>query len=723
VIKKCPKCGSKKISGEQVCPDCGYQIEETDQHTNEEKKNDIQSSMDSSEDFFPETELNDPIEWSELTDLPLESVMELFKEDTIPEENNLLQTVDNVSNKKGNSINLDEDKLEPSVNEEEPENEIKIEQQKRVAELKEFVDHEKENSILSAYIKAHREDTTEEHAEELMRMIKEELATKNKENSSEQLQKKAEDKSNLVQEDTSISKVLDDALKPVENVSAEKNEEEKNSDKKVAEENEKNKNAETQKQSQELANEKKENINRKETLPLETITKETATFSKTDNQQTSSKKSNVEKTFIEEDNEERLKNTDSINENSAKEEVAKDELATSITNKAENPSLTEPTESMKESEPSQKKKKKGPYLALVALLLLGVGGWTYYDHQQNVQAQIAAQEEEQKQKISNLQQTLAEFYTDSSRQFIRTSMINQDLTKLKISLNEVKEEKEYNQLEKTYEDIQSKIKAIKHVNELFTSSVIEDDHLVNDPKLKEDKEVQLLTTDNTAFGQLVQQAQEKAEEQYKQLQTAKEKVKVIYNNDKVIENATRDQYKEAKVAVDQVKNEELIVSLKDQLQKVDEILTAKEKEAAKRAEEAKKAEEAKRVEEAQQTAQASQQEATTTTTTITSTTTNSANQPIMSTRQSDVSDTTNAAWNWASGVQESVIATCIQRGYIVEGGYRLEKARIENGEGYYNLYATSTKSALMNGIGESALPFYIVTINCKTGWFGGNGSR
>ncbi|WP_333558591.1 cell division site-positioning protein MapZ family protein, partial [Enterococcus faecium] len=23
----------------------------------------------------------------------------------------------------------------------------------------------------------------------------------------------------------------------------------------------------------------------------------------------------------------------------------------------------------------------------------------------------------------------------------------------------------------------------------------------------------------------------------------------------------------------------------------------------------------------------------------------------------------------------------------------------------------------------SALPFYIVTINCKTGWFGGNGSN
>ncbi len=33
---------------------------------------------------------------------------------------------------------------------------------RRVAELKEIVDNEEENSILSAYIKAHREDTKEE---------------------------------------------------------------------------------------------------------------------------------------------------------------------------------------------------------------------------------------------------------------------------------------------------------------------------------------------------------------------------------------------------------------------------------------------------------------------------------------------------------------------------------------------------------------------------------
>ena len=67
VIKKCPTCGSKKIKGKLICPDCGYQIKEQDQHTNEEKNN-SQLPIDSSEEHFPDTELNDPIEWSELTE-------------------------------------------------------------------------------------------------------------------------------------------------------------------------------------------------------------------------------------------------------------------------------------------------------------------------------------------------------------------------------------------------------------------------------------------------------------------------------------------------------------------------------------------------------------------------------------------------------------------------------------------------------------------------------
>lgn len=102
--------------------------------------------------------------------------------------------------------------------------------------------------------------------------------------------------------------------------------------------------------------------------------------------------------------------------------------------------------------------------------------------------------------------------------------------------------------------------------------------------------------------------------------------------------------------------------------------------------------------------------------------TNSANQPILTTNAADVADSSNPAWTWSSGVLDQVIATCIERGYIVEGGYKLERVRIENGEGYYNLYATTNQAPLTANYKAKDLPLYLVTINCKTGYFRGNGN-
>ena len=387
----------------------------------------------------------------------------------------------------------------------------------------------------------------------------------------------------------------------------------------------------------------------------------------------------------------------------------------------------------KDLDKTQKKKsKKVPYLALAAVLLLGGGGWAYYDHHQKVEAEVAAEAKRQ-QQMEELHEKLAAFYTDDHHQFIRADMIHQDLSKLKNDLSSLKNEKGYSELETTYQDIQSKIRDIQKVNEWFIAPAIVDDHLADDIKLKADKEIQAIETDNTDFGKLIQQAQTEAKNQYAELQTAKEKTAIVFKDGKVVDSATRDQYKTAKEAVEKVKNTDLSAQLNEQLQQVDKMLTDKEKkeeEEKKKAEEAKKAaeEQAKQAAQAAAAAQAAQQAAVAQAAqqeaaSSTPSSSNSANQPIKSARASDIADASNPAWTWAPGVQSKVIATCIQRGYIVEGGYRLEKARIENGEGYYNLYATSTKSALMKGIGESALPFYIVTINCKTGWFGGNGSN
>ena len=76
--------------------------------------------------------------------------------------------------------------------------------------------------------------------------------------------------------------------------------------------------------------------------------------------------------------------------------------------------------------------------------------------------------------------------------------------------------------------------------------------------------------------------------------------------------------------------------------------------------------------------------------------------------QSAVDDSNNPAWTFADGVLEQILATSRARGYITGNQYILERVNIVNGNGYYNLYKPDGT--------------YLFTLNCKTGYFVGNGS-
>ena len=76
--------------------------------------------------------------------------------------------------------------------------------------------------------------------------------------------------------------------------------------------------------------------------------------------------------------------------------------------------------------------------------------------------------------------------------------------------------------------------------------------------------------------------------------------------------------------------------------------------------------------------------------------------------QSAVDDSNNSAWDFADGVLEKILATSRSRGYITGNQYILERVNIVNGNGYYNLYKPDGT--------------YLFTLNCKTGYFVGNGS-
>lgn len=76
--------------------------------------------------------------------------------------------------------------------------------------------------------------------------------------------------------------------------------------------------------------------------------------------------------------------------------------------------------------------------------------------------------------------------------------------------------------------------------------------------------------------------------------------------------------------------------------------------------------------------------------------------------QSAVNDSSNPAWNFADGVLERILETSRARGYISGNQYILERVNIVNGNGYYNLYKPDGT--------------YLFTLNCKTGYFVGNGA-
>lgn len=76
--------------------------------------------------------------------------------------------------------------------------------------------------------------------------------------------------------------------------------------------------------------------------------------------------------------------------------------------------------------------------------------------------------------------------------------------------------------------------------------------------------------------------------------------------------------------------------------------------------------------------------------------------------ESAIADSGNAAWTFGDGVLEKVVSTSQARGYFSGDDYILEKVNIINGNGYYNMFRKDGT--------------YLFSINCKTGYFVGNGS-
>jgi hypothetical protein len=392
------------------------------------------------------------------------------------------------------------------------------------------------------------------------------------------------------------------------------------------------------------------------------------------------------------------------------EAPAKNQFEKPAASPSTNESISEPTNNQKN------KNYKKMSIILAAVVVLAGGSWFAYNQTQKKTSGTTQVSGQQEKLAAQTEKELNSYFTDDKQVFIKPEMVNVSLKTIKENLDTLKEDSDYKKLDTLYEKVATKQTAITQVNELFSEPIISGNKL-NDAAIKADKKVEVTKrAEKDDFDKLINQGIDQAMTQYDQLQKAKVAVEVIYKDNQLTEALSRETYNAAKTEVDKVKSESLRKPLTESLTKADQALT--DAEAANAAQQ-----QAINDQQANQTAASgttgydNQGNVGQTTTGVQpdASTFSPANadgvytDPVYSANPSDLSDMSNPAWSWAPGVQDKVIATCIERGYITAGNYSLQPARIINGEGYYNLYG---------GDGQ-----YLVTINAKTGWFKGNASR
>lgn len=462
--------------------------------------------------------------------------------------------------------------------------------------------------------------------------------------------------------------------------------------------------------------------------------KEELLTDKENTQQPVSAAANQETTLPKDDEKEAAVVSDAVVDDQQTKEVK----AVNTVNESKSTEETQPNPDELVTEEKRSKDKTGrrkPLLILGAVAVIGFGSWGVVAHQQQEakQAQLA----ETKNELAAISTELDSFYLDEDKQFLVSDKSLEDLQEVTAKLDAYKEETSYSELAQKAASIKEKLTTLTTLNSFFEAPIIVGDEL-KAVHLKDGNPVTMAKLTGTdAFDQLVNQAIANGQAEYTQIEEAQNAVKAtvaLLKGNELSDSVTRSGYEEIMNKITALPDSSIKTALTQEMKPIEEALSAREAVLAKEAAEQQAKAQAAAEQAAQEAAAASQASAGTTQAASQGTTseetyllspstpTNTNNQPIIPARQSDLDDVNNAGWTWAEGVQEKIIATAIARGYVVAGGYTFERVRIENGEGYYNFYATNNQSSLLSGINASAFPMYLFTVNAKTGYFRGNGN-
>lgn len=669
MINRCPHCGFEPIKDQLVCPNCGKEIKE---NIAEKLRIDNKEVIHLEENAI---EKNDNIVWSDLQEVPIGTLMEHMsgeKDQHATEKND--QTADDTDNKEESTVDVNDQSAQETTEKivsKENNDEMKIDNQEAETSLDDTENEldEEPNPILAQYLEMHNaRKLAQQQAEAVENNVAQEIAEEN-------VVKDSQPESAMSEEVNEVPIADEASVKP-------------------------------------------------------------------------NKAMQFDPDYLIDDSDDENQTSQPSNETIGATLSQISKLNQEETGPSTNDEQLEATSSSDDTT----KFKKWRSVALAAALLLAVGtGYWYAHHQRNASDEKVLEQVDQ--QVEKLSTKIDQLYTTKQRDFIKSTITLAQINQLNKQLANFDGQENYQKLKKRLETAKDQLLSEQDINDYFTKAILANGKLNHDAHIDYSKKFDLqLRKGKTAFDQLANLAIKQGQDEYKAYEDAKKAVDDLmsgYKNQLLASSVTREKYQQAKKLVDQLFDSSQKTTMAKQLQTIDQALTKQEQEQKQKQEQQNQS---------SATTQDSNDSTTSSTTNGSTANTNQSgqattsvgtenayntqpvyasrisedtqvltpqtahqvnNQPLIASRLSDLQDVNNPAWSWAPGVKEKVLQACIDRGYVVPGGYVLERVRIENGEGYYNLYSISP-SAKFSASPDK--PMYVVTINCKTGFYKGNGN-
>ena len=319
---------------------------------------------------------------------------------------------------------------------------------------------------------------------------------------------------------------------------------------------------------------------------------------------------------------------------------------------------------MMDSEDGKSVKKQILYglLAALGILTIGTGYYVYRQVTRSTQeiqtAQSTSSEHNVQPILEDFNSQYDAFYTDSNKTALKNSQFDK-LTQLKALLDKLEGSREHTLAKSKYDSLATQIKAIQDVNAQFEKPAIVDGVLDTNAKAKADAKFTDIKTGNTEIDKVLDKAISLGKSQ--QTSTSSSSSGQTSSSSQASTNSSTESTT-SNTSPSSSTSSNNSVSARDDSHGGLSSSGVNLQRASSRV-------------------------------------------PF---NQSAVDDINNSAWDFAAGVLEQILATSRSRGYITGNQYILERVNIVNGNGYYNLYKPDGT--------------YLFTLNCKTGYFVGNGS-